>query len=147
MQIQFDMPMVPSNSLFMRLGEVRRQTRRLIVESDTNLVVLMWLAVVVSIATLSETTEMAGRHITTNGMWAEVTHAKRRCADLPLSFGLPLILTQFHLIHFPHSVISSSVMTRRISCGSTSAKRTPGSFDNRPSQSPQIKGNTTIIYS
>ncbi len=54
------MPMVPSNSLFMRLREVRKQTRRLIVESDTNLVVLMWLAIEVSIATLSETAGMAG---------------------------------------------------------------------------------------
>lgn len=30
-------------------------------ESDTNLVVLMWLAIVVSIATLSEMAEMAGQ--------------------------------------------------------------------------------------
>lgn len=54
------MPMVPSNSLYMRLREVRIQTRRFIVESDTNRVVLMWLAIVVSIATLSEATEKAG---------------------------------------------------------------------------------------
>lgn len=54
------MPTVPSNSLFIRLREVRKQTRRFIVEYDTNLVVLIWLAIVVSIDTLSETTEMAG---------------------------------------------------------------------------------------
>lgn len=54
------MPMVPSNSLFMRLREVGKHTRGFIVKSDTNLVVLMWLAKMVSIATLSERTEMAG---------------------------------------------------------------------------------------
>lgn len=54
------MPMTLSNSLFMRLKDLRKQTRRLIVVSDTNLAVLMWLAVVVSIATLSKMTEMAG---------------------------------------------------------------------------------------
>lgn len=54
------MPMVPSNRLFMGLREVRKHTGRLIVKSDTILVVLMLLVMVVSIATLSETTEMAG---------------------------------------------------------------------------------------
>ena len=54
------MPMVPGNSLFMQLREVRKQTRKFIVESDTNLVVLIRLAAVVSIATVSEITEMAG---------------------------------------------------------------------------------------
>lgn len=64
-------------------------------QSDTNLVVLMWLAVVVSMATLYETAGVAGGkkkkkvpHITANAMRAEVPHAENRGPPVVLSANL-----------------------------------------------------------